>query len=204
MDQRNDSVPIASSRMPPTMPPAAMAPFHKVTSMAWAASAWSPPASPAAVCSRVGTPPQPNPHRRAATYTKAALSADCTWLGNWVWRRRCRPDCPGWADTYCPPATRCGAATCTQQARRIAAQHGYTYSEIHSELGLVLGARRSGDLDADEAHLTRIRDGYADVSSKAGDHLLLAEHGFIAELRGDAERAFRHRLRGLEVAREID
>ncbi|MYX15200.1 AAA family ATPase [Streptomyces sp. SID8374] len=90
-----------------------------------------------------------------------------------------------------------------EQARRIAAEQGYKYGEIHSEMGLALGARRSGDLDGAEAHLRHIRDGYADVSSQAGDHLLLAELGFIAELRGDAEGAAAHHLEGLEIARAL-
>lgn len=88
-----------------------------------------------------------------------------------------------------------------EQARRIAAEQGYKYGEIHSGMGLALGARRSGDLDEAETHLLRIRDGYADVSSQAGDHLLLAELGFIAELRGDAKGAATHHLDGLEIAR---
>ncbi|MFG3355534.1 BTAD domain-containing putative transcriptional regulator [Streptomyces sp. NPDC048001] len=90
-----------------------------------------------------------------------------------------------------------------EQARRIASEQGYAYGEIHSEMGLALGARRSGDLDAAEAHLGRIREGYAGVSSETGDHLLLAELGFIAELRGDAELSVRHHLRGLDVARSL-
>ncbi|MGW3121303.1 BTAD domain-containing putative transcriptional regulator [Streptomyces sp. NPDC001107] len=90
-----------------------------------------------------------------------------------------------------------------EQARRIAAEQGYKYGEIHSEMGLALGARRSGDLDAAEAHLLHIRDGFADVSSEAGDHLLLAELGFIAELRGDTDQCVRHHLRGLDVARSL-
>ncbi|MFE5999691.1 BTAD domain-containing putative transcriptional regulator [Streptomyces sp. NPDC056454] len=90
-----------------------------------------------------------------------------------------------------------------EQARRIAAEQGYKYGEIHSEMGLALGARRSGDLDAAEAHLRHIRDGYADVSSQAGDHLLLAELGFVAELRGDALGAAAHHLQGLEIARAL-
>ncbi|MGW2831076.1 AfsR/SARP family transcriptional regulator [Streptomyces sp. NPDC001286] len=90
-----------------------------------------------------------------------------------------------------------------EQARRIAAEQGYKYGEIHSEMGLALGARRSGDLDAAENHLRSIRVGFADVSSEAGDHLLLAELGFIAELRGDAEQCVRHHLRGLAVARSL-
>ncbi|MFF7017273.1 BTAD domain-containing putative transcriptional regulator [Streptomyces sp. CS065A] len=90
-----------------------------------------------------------------------------------------------------------------EQARRIAAEQGYKYGEIHSEMGLALGARRSGDLDAAEAHLRHIRDGYGDVSSQAGDHLLLAELGFVAELRGDALGAAAHHLQGLEIARAL-
>ncbi|MEV0534886.1 BTAD domain-containing putative transcriptional regulator [Kitasatospora sp. NPDC050463] len=91
-----------------------------------------------------------------------------------------------------------------EQARRIAAEQGYKYGEIHSEMGLALGARRSGDLAAAEAHLLHIRDGYAEVSSQAGDHLLLAELGFVAELRGDAELAAERHLRGWAVARSLD
>lgn len=70
-------------------------------------------------------------------------------------------------------------------------------------MGLALRARRSGDLDAAEAHLLHIRDGFAEVSSAAGDHLLLAELGFIAELRGDTDQCVRHHLRGLDVARSL-
>ncbi|MFJ4825716.1 AfsR/SARP family transcriptional regulator [Streptomyces bacillaris] len=90
-----------------------------------------------------------------------------------------------------------------EQARRSAAEQGYKYGEIHSEMGLALGARRSGDLDGAEAHLLHLRDGYADVSSQAGDHLLLAELGFVAELRGDAAAAAAHHLQGLEIARAL-
>ncbi|MFD6278099.1 BTAD domain-containing putative transcriptional regulator [Streptomyces sp. NPDC060209] len=90
-----------------------------------------------------------------------------------------------------------------EQARRIATEQGYKYGEIHSGMGLALGARRSGDLDGAEAHLLHIRDGYADVSSRAGDHLLLAELGFVAELRGDARGAAAHHSEGLEIARVL-
>ncbi|MFE9238722.1 BTAD domain-containing putative transcriptional regulator [Streptomyces sp. NPDC007007] len=90
-----------------------------------------------------------------------------------------------------------------ERARRIAAEQGYTYGEIHSGMGLALGARRSGDLDAAEAHLLRIRAGFAAVSSRAGDHLLCAELGFIAELRGESGPAAAHHLRGLDIARVL-
>ncbi|GAA5018340.1 BTAD domain-containing putative transcriptional regulator [Actinopolymorpha pittospori] len=86
-----------------------------------------------------------------------------------------------------------------ERARRLAAEQGYTYGEIHAEMGLALGARRCGDLDAAQGYLVRIRDGHAGVSSKIGDHLLLAELGFLAELRRDADAATANHLRGLEI-----
>ncbi|MGV9882744.1 BTAD domain-containing putative transcriptional regulator [Streptomyces sp. NPDC003006] len=90
-----------------------------------------------------------------------------------------------------------------EEARRLAATQGYRYGEIHAEMGLALGARRSGDLAAAESYLLRIRDRHADVSSPAGDHLLHAELGFLAELRGDGARAESEHLRGLEIARGL-
>jgi hypothetical protein len=91
-----------------------------------------------------------------------------------------------------------------ERALRLAAEQGYTYGELHAVMGLALGARRSGDLDAAETHLLRIRDDYPDVSSLAGDHLLHAELGFLAELRGDPGQALAHHTRGLAVARVLD
>ncbi|MEV5331199.1 BTAD domain-containing putative transcriptional regulator [Streptomyces werraensis] len=90
-----------------------------------------------------------------------------------------------------------------EQARRIAVEQGYKYGEIHSAMGLALGARRSGDLDAAQAHLLRLRDAYADVSSDAGDHLLRAELGFVAELRGDAGAAVAYHEESLDIARTL-
>ncbi|GAA1265328.1 hypothetical protein GCM10009646_61330 [Streptomyces aureus] len=92
------------------------------------------------------------------------------------------------------------AAELHGQARRSASEQGYKYGELHAEMGLALGARRSGDLDAARAHLLRIRDEFGAVSSEAGDHLLQAELGFVAELRGDAAGAAAHHLLGLDVA----
>ncbi|MFB8270732.1 BTAD domain-containing putative transcriptional regulator [Streptomyces sp. NPDC055955] len=92
------------------------------------------------------------------------------------------------------------AAELHEQARRSASEQGYKYGELHAEMGLALGARRCGDLDAAQAYLLRIRDRFGDVSSQAGDHLLQAELGFVAELRGDAAGAAAHHLLGLDVA----
>ncbi len=91
-----------------------------------------------------------------------------------------------------------------ERARRGAVEQGYTYGVIHSEMGLALGARRAHDLDAAEAYLRHIGDGYAAVSSRAGDHLRLAELGFVAQLRGEMTLAAAYHLRGLDVARSLD
>ncbi|MFD0683865.1 BTAD domain-containing putative transcriptional regulator [Actinomadura fibrosa] len=88
-----------------------------------------------------------------------------------------------------------------ETALRLAAEQGFVYGEVHALMGLALGARRSGDLDAAEAHLLRLRDDHP--SSQAGEHLLHAELGFVAELRGDGPGAAAHQLRGLEVALSI-
>lgn len=90
-----------------------------------------------------------------------------------------------------------------ERARRQAVEQGYRYGEIHAVMGLALGARRSGDLAAAERHLVRLRDDHGDLSSPAGDHLLSAEFGFLAELRGDARGAAAHHLRGLDAARVL-
>ncbi|GHG10472.1 BTAD domain-containing putative transcriptional regulator [Streptomyces filamentosus] len=95
------------------------------------------------------------------------------------------------------------ARTLHERALAIAAEQGYAYAEIHARMGLALGARRSGDLTGAEHHLIRLRDGFAQASSPAGEHLRLAELGFLAELRGDHDEAARHHLRGLAVARVL-
>ncbi|GAA2668278.1 MULTISPECIES: BTAD domain-containing putative transcriptional regulator [Actinosynnema] len=90
-----------------------------------------------------------------------------------------------------------------QRAHRIAVEHGYTYGQIHSRMGLALGARRAGDLAAAEEHLHHIRDDHEGFSSLAGDHLLHAELGFIAELRGNADEATTQHLHSLDLARVL-
>ncbi|MEU0572718.1 AfsR/SARP family transcriptional regulator, partial [Nonomuraea sp. NPDC005983] len=85
-----------------------------------------------------------------------------------------------------------------ERARRLAVEQGYRYGEMHALMGLALGARRSGDLGSAQSYLLRIRDEYE--SSEIGEHLLHAELGFTAELRGDEAQAAGHHLRGLEIA----
>ncbi|MFE5668656.1 BTAD domain-containing putative transcriptional regulator [Streptomyces niveus] len=88
-----------------------------------------------------------------------------------------------------------------ERARRVAAEQGYRFGEIHAEIGLALGARRAGALDEAKARLVRIRDWYAEVSTEAGNALVLAELGFVAEQRGDAATALTTHLDGLAAAR---
>ncbi|WP_078076109.1 AfsR/SARP family transcriptional regulator [Streptomyces niveus] len=90
-----------------------------------------------------------------------------------------------------------------ERARRIAAEQGYRFGEIHAEIGLALGARRTGDLDGARTRLVRIRDWYAEVSVEAGNALVLAELGFVAEQRGDAVTALATHLGGLTAARAV-
>uniref|UniRef100_UPI003F9A888C ATP-binding protein n=1 Tax=Actinomadura roseirufa TaxID=2094049 RepID=UPI003F9A888C len=88
-----------------------------------------------------------------------------------------------------------------ERAGRLAADQGYRYGELHALMGLALGARRAGDLDTAQAHLDRIREEYD--SSQIGEHLLFAELGFTAELRGDGARAAALHRRGLDIARSL-
>ncbi|MET9433389.1 BTAD domain-containing putative transcriptional regulator [Streptomyces sp. NPDC006551] len=93
------------------------------------------------------------------------------------------------------------AAELHERARQGAAEHGYKFGEIYAEMGLALGARRAGRLDEAEERLLRIREWYREVSSEEGNHLILAELGFVAELRGDAATARTWHLRALTAAR---
>ncbi|NEB40676.1 BTAD domain-containing putative transcriptional regulator [Streptomyces sp. SID14515] len=95
-----------------------------------------------------------------------------------------------------------GARELHERARRLAAEQSDTFGEQYAEIGLALGARRAGELDAAEAHLHRVlelhrRVGYAPEAPP----LILVELGFVAELRGDAREALRLQQEGLTAAR---
>ncbi|WP_411080788.1 BTAD domain-containing putative transcriptional regulator [Streptomyces sp. cmx-18-6] len=89
-----------------------------------------------------------------------------------------------------------------ERARRLAAEQSDAFGEQYAETGLGLAARRAGDLDAAEAHMRRVvvlhrRMGY----EPAEPPLILAELGFVAELRGEAAQALRLQREGLAAAR---
>ncbi|GIG87987.1 BTAD domain-containing putative transcriptional regulator [Plantactinospora endophytica] len=88
-----------------------------------------------------------------------------------------------------------------RRAMDLAAEHGYRAGEIHAEIGLALGARREGRFDAAEEHLLAVLDWHRTVEFGPGPALLLAELGFLAELRGDGHTALARHREGLVVAR---
>ncbi|WP_308202887.1 BTAD domain-containing putative transcriptional regulator [Crossiella sp. SN42] len=82
-----------------------------------------------------------------------------------------------------------------RQARRLAAEHGYQAGVIHAELGLALGARRTGDLATAHTLLTGVLAWHRQVNYAPGVALAHSELGFIAELRGHPGEALsRHTL----------
>ncbi|WP_370420593.1 BTAD domain-containing putative transcriptional regulator [Streptomyces sp. QH1-20] len=94
-----------------------------------------------------------------------------------------------------------GARELHERARRIAAEQSFKFGEIYAEMGLALGARREGDLPTAETYLRRIREWYEEVAPEpSGNALILAELGFVAEQRGDADTARALHLQGLETA----
>ncbi|MFF0723670.1 BTAD domain-containing putative transcriptional regulator [Streptomyces sp. NPDC004134] len=85
-------------------------------------------------------------------------------------------------------------------ARRAATEIGFRAGEINARLGLALTARRDGRLDAAESHLRAVLDWHCEVGLEGANALILAELGFVAELRGDAEEARRRQEEGYETA----
>lgn len=97
------------------------------------------------------------------------------------------------------------AAEFHERGRRLAAEQSDRFAEEFAEVGLGLGARRAGELDRAEGHLRsalawnrRLQAAYG--VPFYGVTLLLAELGFVAELRGDAEGARVLHSEGLTVA----
>ncbi|RFS87454.1 AfsR/SARP family transcriptional regulator [Actinomadura spongiicola] len=88
-----------------------------------------------------------------------------------------------------------------QDALRVAAEHSFKPGEIRAEVGLGLGARREGRLDAAETHLRHVLEWLTRLNFEPGRALVLAELGFIAELRGDAATSLRLHLEGWAAAR---
>ncbi|WBB63831.1 BTAD domain-containing putative transcriptional regulator [Streptomyces sp. WMMC500] len=87
-----------------------------------------------------------------------------------------------------------------EAARCAATEIGFRAGEINARLGLALTARRDGRLDAAEAHLHAVLEWHREVGLNGANALVLAELGFVAELRGDAEEARGRQEEGYETA----
>ncbi|MGP3937519.1 BTAD domain-containing putative transcriptional regulator [Nonomuraea sp. KM88] len=88
-----------------------------------------------------------------------------------------------------------------ERARRLAAQQNYKVGEKYAEVGLALTARREGDLDDAEERLNSLLAWHHEVGFAPGTALVLAELGYVAEQRGDAESALARHFEGLTAAR---
>ncbi|NEW45678.1 AfsR/SARP family transcriptional regulator [Nocardia cyriacigeorgica] len=90
-----------------------------------------------------------------------------------------------------------------ERARRIAAERSSRHEEQFAEMGLALVARRQGRLDDAERYLRRWLDWNRRREGEPGVALILAELGFVAELRGDTEAALALHLEGEAAARKM-
>ncbi|MGI5170496.1 hypothetical protein ACQEU3_39725 [Spirillospora sp. CA-253888] len=95
-----------------------------------------------------------------------------------------------------------GAEEFHERARRLAVEQADRPAEEFAEIGLALGARRQGRLDRAESYLRRWLEWNRQFDAEYGSALILAELGFVAELRGDAETALALHLEGLAAARD--
>ncbi|MER5413530.1 AfsR/SARP family transcriptional regulator [Streptomyces virginiae] len=93
------------------------------------------------------------------------------------------------------------AAELHEQARRSAAEQAHRPALQFAEIGLALGARRAGDLDEAEARLLPWLDWNRRLGVDIGVALILAQLGYVAELRGDAPLARTLHRDGLAAAR---
>jgi predicted ATPase len=89
-----------------------------------------------------------------------------------------------------------------ERGRVHAVAQGYTIGEEFAELGLALSARRQGRFDEAEAWLRKWLVYDRRLESDMAIALILAELGFIAEQRGDADAACALHLEGLAAARK--
>ncbi|MGY6650673.1 BTAD domain-containing putative transcriptional regulator [Amycolatopsis sp. TRM77291] len=87
------------------------------------------------------------------------------------------------------------------RSMRLAVEQSHHRGIQYAEVGLGLGARRQGRLDAAEKHLRNWLDWCRRWDGDAGVALILAELGFIAEQRGDTAQALALHLDGFRAAR---
>jgi predicted ATPase/DNA-binding SARP family transcriptional activator len=96
-----------------------------------------------------------------------------------------------------------GARRLHERARDTAVEHGFAPGRVFALIGLALGGRRAGDLDDAERQLREVLQWQRGLPDEPGNYLVLAELGFIAELRGDAEGALALQRRAGAIARPL-
>lgn len=93
------------------------------------------------------------------------------------------------------------AAALHEQALRLAEEQCHRPAEQFAAVGLALVARRGGDLDGAEVRLRPWLDWNQRLGVDSGAALILAELGYVAELRGDPAGAESLHREGLAAAR---
>ncbi|MFD6275771.1 BTAD domain-containing putative transcriptional regulator [Streptomyces sp. NPDC060209] len=90
-----------------------------------------------------------------------------------------------------------------RRAHDLASEQSYEPGRMSAVIGLALGARREGDLGTAEELMGRLLVWYRAVDYGPGITLALAELGFVAELRGDAQTSGARHREGLEAAAKL-
>ncbi|SEG69658.1 Predicted ATPase [Thermomonospora echinospora] len=93
-----------------------------------------------------------------------------------------------------------GSRALHDRAGRLAAEHGDKSAEEYAGVGLGLVARREGRLDEADRQLRRWLAWLRQVNGDAGVSFVLAELGFVAEQRGDAQAALALHTEALAAA----
>ncbi|WP_171074353.1 BTAD domain-containing putative transcriptional regulator [Nonomuraea basaltis] len=87
-----------------------------------------------------------------------------------------------------------------ERARRLAVEQSYKAAEENALLGLAMSARRQGRYEEAETYLRTVLDFLRRVRGTPGIAFVMAELGFVAEQRGDAEAALARQREGYEAA----
>ncbi|MFC7451397.1 BTAD domain-containing putative transcriptional regulator [Rhodococcus daqingensis] len=97
-----------------------------------------------------------------------------------------------------------GSRELHERSLHLAREHGYRNGEVSAEIGLGLTDRRAGRLEEAEPRLRSMLDWGRRSDFGPITTLMLAELGFIAELRGDADRAHALHSEGKAEALRLD
>ncbi|GAA4023479.1 BTAD domain-containing putative transcriptional regulator [Allokutzneria multivorans] len=91
-----------------------------------------------------------------------------------------------------------------QRALQVATERSIAPQVGFARGGIALAARRMGLFDTAEAHLLSTLDWERSIRYATGMAFILAQLGFVAEQRGDAEAAFAWHRKGLAAARQAE